>query len=418
MSENNTYVNPDTSDLEAKAQSPPNGAHNAEPEITPANMLAKLAVPVSARKADRACNYIIKRILNPLDVAVIYGASGQGKTFCMLSLGYLIARGEPICGHKTKPSAVLYVPYEGVSGLNKRLEALEAEYGDPGQHYQMLKLSPPLLHSFPHPANPQTKTTGTGIIIDACMALKESSGMEHSLIVIDTLAKAMGGGNENQQQDVGNFLDAIKKITGATGAAVILVHQPGKDADKGARGSSRFLCDAEIVASISNGAITLQKSRDDTADNVLSFKLEAVHLGCDVEGDKITTCIAKFSPNPGLLAGRKVFKPTPLGKRALEELKHLYDQKKDFKVTGADIGQPDAPFGERWRVVNLDDWQDRCREAGLTSSKEGETNRLRNKREWQAFKRARDNLDVAGGPIASFGDYVWLVSVNQSRKYH
>ena len=61
------------------------------------------------------------------------------------------------------------------------------------------------------------------------------------LIVIDTLARAIAGGDENKSESMGQLVvhaDAIRK---ETGAHVLFVHHSGKDQARGARGHSSLL---------------------------------------------------------------------------------------------------------------------------------------------------------------------------------
>jgi RecA-family ATPase len=71
---------------------------------------------------------------------------------------------------------------------------------------------------------------------------------EFDLIVIDTLAQVMPGGNENSGEDMGRVMGRCLEITRQTGAMVGAVHHSGKDETRGARGWSglRAACDFEF----------------------------------------------------------------------------------------------------------------------------------------------------------------------------
>jgi len=71
------------------------------------------------------------------------------------------------------------------------------------------------------------------------------------LIILDTLAQATPGGNENSSEDMGLALANCKTLAKATTATVLLVHHSGKDASRGARGWSgiKGALDAEIEVS-------------------------------------------------------------------------------------------------------------------------------------------------------------------------
>jgi predicted transcriptional regulator len=58
------------------------------------------------------------------------------------------------------------------------------------------------------------------------------------LVVIDTLAMYGAGADENSARDVGQMIQGIKKISGQTGAACLLLHHTGKQSPENERGSS------------------------------------------------------------------------------------------------------------------------------------------------------------------------------------
>ena len=67
-------------------------------------------------------------------------------------------------------------------------------------------------------------------------------------IVVDTLSRALAGGDENSPVDMGRIVVAADRIRAETGAHFTYVHHTGKDAARGARGHSllRAATDTEI----------------------------------------------------------------------------------------------------------------------------------------------------------------------------
>jgi RecA-family ATPase len=86
------------------------------------------------------------------------------------------------------------------------------------------------------------------------------------LVIIDTFARAIPGGNENDALDVGIAVAGADRIRAETGAAVGFVHHAGKDPTKGARSSSalRAATDTEIKIEGITGTrtATVTKQRD------------------------------------------------------------------------------------------------------------------------------------------------------------
>jgi len=60
------------------------------------------------------------------------------------------------------------------------------------------------------------------------------------LIVVDTLARSFGGGNENAPQDMGEFINNCDDLMHEFEATILIVHHMRKDTQSGARGQSSF----------------------------------------------------------------------------------------------------------------------------------------------------------------------------------
>jgi hypothetical protein len=122
---------------------------------------------------------------------------------------------------------------------------------------------------------------------------------QFDIVVIDTLAQVMPGGNENSGEDMGKVLGYCKEITRLTGAMVVLIHHSGKDESRGARGWSglRAACDFEfeiIRAGIDRVAtVTKMKGGADGAE--YGFRLQIQEVGVDDDGDTETTCVVEYT---------------------------------------------------------------------------------------------------------------------------
>lgn len=117
------------------------------------------------------------------------------------------------------------------------------------------------------------------------------------LIIFDTFAKliAAGGGDEQLAKDQGKVFANIQRIKEkCNNPHVALVGHTGKDESRGARGSSAFLGDADVMVQISGEEIktaTVIKANDRPEGLLFSFKGEVHHFGVDDDGDPITVNI-------------------------------------------------------------------------------------------------------------------------------
>ena len=124
----------------------------------------------------------------------------------------------------------------------------------------------------------------------------DESGMPCRLVIIDTLSRAMAGGDENSGKDMTGAVKQIDAIRAATGAHVCVVHHCGKDEARGARGHSslRAAMDTEIEISRPEGetitTVRVTKQRDLPTVEPMPFSLKTAVLGIDRRGKPITSC--------------------------------------------------------------------------------------------------------------------------------
>lgn len=234
-----------------------------------------------------APKWLIKGVLPQASLAVVYGASGSGKSFFTFDMCAAIVRGEPWRGARVVQGRGVYVVAEGAGGFRNRLEAYCEQHG-----VAPAELGMGLIANAP---NLMDKLQVNELIVD----LKAFGDI--SFIVMDTYARVMVGGNENDAKDVGMVLAQCAKIHRQTGAMVILVHHSGKDDGAGARGSSalRAAADVEIQVkgdSKARGAkVTKQKDGEDGKQ--YGFRLHTVVLGEDEDGEDITSCVVEHLAN-------------------------------------------------------------------------------------------------------------------------
>jgi hypothetical protein len=225
-----------------------------------------------------SAGYVIKGLLLRASYAEQFGAPGEGKTFVALDQAFSVAAGREWNGRKVRQGPVLYLAYEGRGGMVKRAKALQRKYGN---------VDVPLY------------------IVGAALNLREKPGRQELgqtiaampakpvLIVIDTVARALMGGDENSAQDVGAFNTAIAALIESTGACVMIIHHSGKDKSKGARGSSALLGAIDTEIEVDGGQVMARKQRDIEIADPIGFKLVPVVVGMDEDGDETTSCVVE-----------------------------------------------------------------------------------------------------------------------------
>jgi hypothetical protein len=236
---------------------------------------------------DASSTDLIKHVLPRSVEALLYGPSGVGKTFLGIDLGYHLALGRTWHSKRVRSAVpVLYVPYEGLAAFGQRLLAANAEHGDPGAMFAYSTLAPPLCKG-------EAGDNGEKAMIAEATALANISGQPVGLIIIDTVSRAMSPDDDSSNQDAAALIVRWGRIRAATGAAILGVHHPGKDAARGMRGAYAFTGNTDVVLKAEDRGdvkvLVAEKEREAAGGDILAFRLKHVGLGLDEDGEEKTS---------------------------------------------------------------------------------------------------------------------------------
>ena len=224
--------------------------------------------------------WLVRGVLPAQGLACMYGASGSGKSFLALDMGAAVAEGAEWFDYRVTAAAVVYVALEGEHGFRQRVKAWQA--------HQRRDL-PAALRFVMQPFDLRN-ADDLAQLAEAVTA----SGCAGGLLVIDTLNRAASGADENTSKDMGEIIDASKRLQSQLGGTVLLIHHSGKDQTKGLRGHSSLhaALDAAIEVTRINDRRewNIAKSKDDGDSAAFPFRLEVVDIGEDEEGDRIASC--------------------------------------------------------------------------------------------------------------------------------
>lgn len=223
---------------------------------------------------------LIKGLLDQGAMTIMYGPSNVGKTFVAMDLAYHIAAGLDYAGLKTAQGCVIYVAAEGGRGAKRRVRALRDKFK--GVDVQFLLL----------PASIDLRRPDADLkpLISAIQEL----GVPVLLIVVDTLSRAMAGGDENSSVDMGHIVTHFDALRAHTSAHLLIVHHSGKNIAAGARGHSLLRAATDTEIEIGEGVIEVTKQRDLDKSWSSGFALDVRTLGVDRDGDPITSCTVRL----------------------------------------------------------------------------------------------------------------------------
>jgi KaiC/GvpD/RAD55 family RecA-like ATPase len=193
-------------------------------QLPPPNHKPRAYLTVADLERLPPVRWLVDELIPELELTLLYGDPGVGKSFIAVDLCVRIATGQPAHGRATKRGAAIYVALEGQAGPRDRLYAAAAQPGHQDPKTLPLAVIPGSLDLL----------SGESVsrLIAAIRAAQAGLGSP-ALIVIDTLSRAMPGANENSADDMSSAIAALTHIMDETGAAVMAVHHAGKTAERG-----------------------------------------------------------------------------------------------------------------------------------------------------------------------------------------
>jgi hypothetical protein len=187
--------------------------------------------------------WIVQNFLQSDSFAVLYGAPGSTKSFWALDMACSIASGVQFHSNKVKQGKVMLAAGEGLRGLKWRIESWIMAH--PEADEQMLYDNLRIIPNVPHLLD----NTHVNMLLNTADILNNDEENPLRLVIIDTWARAMVGGDENSQKDTGLAVEACDLIRKQTGASTLVVHHSGVEGTR-ERGSTalRGGADTSIMA--------------------------------------------------------------------------------------------------------------------------------------------------------------------------
>jgi hypothetical protein len=220
----------------------------------------------------------VDQILAENSFACLYGPSGSYKTFLALSLGLSIANGIDFAGRPVRAGSVAYVAGEGCpTGFRKRWHAWNEQHrGSAAAPLRYLQ-SDFTLTDEKHVGELRTLLEKTEAQLPA----------PFGLVIIDTLARALGAYDESSAKDMGRFIKGCQDLQSGRRMTVLLVAHTGKKADKGIRGSSSLTAALDTILStqIAKKKLKLQieKQKESERTRQLYFEMKRIALADGTE---------------------------------------------------------------------------------------------------------------------------------------
>lgn len=233
---------------------------------------------------------LIEDFLDEGAMSIFYGEFNAGKTFIVLDLAFAISAGLPWNGKQAKRGLVVYLCAEGGRRIMRRVAALKHQNSNPPEK--------PLLALVRFPIDLRSNDANVKELLVLVRKAEAQCGALGAWIIVDTLSRAMAGGDENSAVDMGRIVQAADFIRAETGAHFSYVHHCGKDAARGARGHSLLRAATDTEIEVTAGTIRVAKQRDMESGASFAFSLVDAPLGEDANGRAIKSAVVKWSDAP------------------------------------------------------------------------------------------------------------------------
>ncbi len=262
----------------------------------------------------------------------LYGAPSGGKSFIALDWAMCIAEGRAWLNlHSCKQAPVIYVAAEGGRGIQKRVRAWMAQFG-----YSDI----PAIYWLLNPL--YVREAG---MVERFLETLEEIGVWPGMIVIDTLARSFGGGEENASADMGEFVDQITRLAKGRQMAALVVHHTSATGTR-ERGHTSFRggLDAMFKCTAENDKdsgrilrIELKNDKQKDGANTPSIYLRPV--------DVLDSMVLEVT-DPPEKKGHQHKEPTPM--RKVDMLKVLANAEDGYTFTEWRLAA-DMPKATCWR---------------------------------------------------------------------
>lgn len=247
-------------------------------------------------------DWLIEGMLPRQGVGVLYGRWKSFKSFVALDVAWALAdqarrswAGAPIKRHGT----VIYIVCEGQTGMRKRLLAYKVNQGD--------NELPSLYRIEQRPLLGQPRSIDVIELVNAIKAgLPEN---EVVLVIIDTLARTLGGFDENNE-GMRNFLDNAEDLAERLACLVLAVHHEGAAGADRPRGGTTLPAGIVVQWRVKRERakglrcqLVIEEAKDSVSDEAFDINLRRHEFG--KEGDErrestlIVDTIEKATPSGG-----------------------------------------------------------------------------------------------------------------------
>jgi hypothetical protein len=342
----------------------------------------------SELEAQSSKEWLVHNLLGAGEASTMYGKPGDGKSVLAEDLGLHVAAGWPWHGKPVRRGAVLFIALERRALVERRAIAFREKHGVRDLPFAIMGG----VHDF------RDKRTAAQII-EIARQVEALTGEQVVLICIDTIARALCGGDENSSKDMGAIVAATGLLQQGTGAHVMWLHHMPIDGGDRMRGHGALLgamdTTIHVVKADSVRTATVIKANDSEEGERVAFTLESVVIGQDADGTETTAPVVVPLEHLPPRAASNSAQLTKAAQTALRALIEALDEQGKQPPASNHI-----PGGVR--VVSVEQWRQYAYRRGISAA--DTTPQAQQK----AFRRASENL-IGAQRVGVWDNQAWIV---------
>jgi hypothetical protein len=334
---------------------------------------------------------ILQGVLGAGEFSLFVAKPGTAKSVLVGDMGMHIAAGLDWHGRKVKQGLVVFFAAERKRLTERRVAAWSKKHNVKNIPFVVIG----------------GKLDLTSTIVDATSLARTIAeaeakcGHKCSLIILDTVTRTFGSGDQHQSRDMQKYVVSVDQMTRATGAHVAAIHHSTWAED---RGKGAIDLDGAIDVSFSVSVkgtgptktftLACTGSNDGEEGDVTTFRLESVPLGTDAAGN-VTTAPVVIQADPVASEGSNLKGQTA---KALDSLERAIEA----HGTEPPVGSPGFPSGVI--LASREQWKDRFYADARLKEPNAVDDTLSKR-----FRRAMVDL-LTAKQIGNVGEWFWLDS--------
>jgi len=337
---------------------------------------------------------IVKGVIGAGEFSLWVAKPGTAKSVLLCDIGCHIAAGLNWHGRNVKQGLVVFFAAERKGLTERRIAAWRKTHSATGIPFAVVG----------------GKLDLTSGLIDAkalalaIKGLEEKSGLPCRMVILDTVTRTFGSGDQNSSKDMQRFIQSADELTRATGSHVAAIHHSGWAGDRG-----KGAVDLDGAVDVSYGVSVVGKgpakvfklectgANDGDEGDITSFRLDSVELGRDADGNVTTApVVVQVDAVPCKTDGSNL---RSSGAKALDSLKLAIQQHSQCAPDGSPGFVDGAP------TVNRDEWREQFYADARAKEPELKDATLRSR-----FNRAIEELVHKEEAVETVGDRFWPVA--------